>query len=97
MPWLVSIIATRSPVPRRRPRIAAPAAEPVPPKRVAFSPDLGLGPVDPEVRRLCAEGARRFVEVGTVVEEACIDFHDAVEIFEVVRAGLFLGRPGALS
>ena len=67
------------------------AAEPVPPKRVAFSPDLGLGPVDPEVRRLCAEGARRFVEVGTVVEEACIDFHDAVEIFEVVRAVYFSG------
>ena len=62
---------------------------PTPPKRVAFSPDLGIGPVDPEVRRLCAEGAQRFADVGAIVEENCIDLHDAVEIFEVTRAVYF--------
>ena len=72
------------PVPYRRA-----AVEPAPPRRVAFSPDLGLGPVDPEVRRLCAEGAQRFADAGVAVEEACIDFHDAVEIFEVLRAVYF--------
>ena len=79
--------------PLTRPAPAIPyresTASPVPPKRVAFSPDLGLGPVDPEVRRLCAEGAQRFADAGVVVEEACIDFHDAVEIFEVIRAMYF--------
>lgn len=59
------------------------------PQRVAFSADLGLGPVDPEVRRLCAEGAQRFADAGVIVEEACIDFHDAVDIFEVIRAMYF--------
>lgn len=62
---------------------AAPA-----PRRVAFSPDLGIVPVDPEVRRLCEAAAHRFAEMGAVVEEACPDFREAIDCFQVLRAHL---------
>jgi amidase len=62
------------------------AAERRRPLRVAFSPDLGIAPVDAEVRALCATAARRFGEAGVVVEEACPDFSGAVETFGVLRA-----------
>jgi amidase len=56
------------------------------PQRVAFSPDLGLTPVDAEVRALCAAAARRFAEAGVIVEETCPDFGGAIEAFGVLRA-----------
>jgi len=62
------------------------AAERRAPRRVAFSADLGIGPVDAEVRDLCAAAARRFGEAGAAVEEACPDFSGAVECFGVLRA-----------
>ena len=87
--------------PLTRPSPATPYREavdhPVAPGRVAFSPDLGIAPVDAEVRRVCAEAAQRLADAGVAVEEACIDLHDAVEIFEVIRAVYFLRRPGTVS
>jgi amidase len=62
------------------------AAERRRPLRVAFSPDIGIAPVDDEVRALCATAATRFGEAGVVVEEACPDFSGAVETFGVLRA-----------
>jgi amidase len=62
------------------------AAERRRPLRVAFSPDLGIGPVDAEVRTLCAAAAQRFGAAGVIVEEACPDFSGAVEAFGVLRA-----------
>ena len=59
---------------------------PIKPKRVAFSPDLGLGPVDPEVKEICARAAAKFQEMGCVVEEAHPDLSDALSIFHVTRA-----------
>jgi len=38
--------------------------------RVAWSPDLGYAPVDPEVRRVCEAAARRFADAGCIVEDA---------------------------
>jgi aspartyl-tRNA(Asn)/glutamyl-tRNA(Gln) amidotransferase subunit A len=38
-------------------------------KRIAFSPDLGLARVDPEVARLVKAAAERFSELGAIVEE----------------------------
>src|SRR5690242_3279078 len=38
-------------------------------KRVAFSPDLGVARVDPEVAELVKKAAARFTELGAVVEE----------------------------
>ena len=44
-------------------------AEGVRGKRIAYSPDLGHARVDPEVAALVAAAARRFAELGAVVEE----------------------------
>jgi amidase len=60
-------------------------AAPVAPTRVAWSPDLGVTPVDPEVAALCAAAVARFAEAGAVVEEACPDFSQAVEVFHAIR------------
>ena len=38
--------------------------------RVAYSPDLGLGYIDPEVARICREAAGAFEEIGATVVEA---------------------------
>ena len=56
------------------------------PLRVAFSPDLGLTPVDPEVAAICAAAARRFEGLGAAVEEAHPDFDGAHEAFQTLRA-----------
>jgi amidase len=39
-------------------------------KRVAYSPDLGITPVDPEVAEITRKAAMRFAEAGVIVEEA---------------------------
>jgi amidase len=62
------------------------AAERELPARVAFSPDLGITPVDAEVVEVCAAAARRFAEAGVIVEEGCPDFSGAAECFGVLRA-----------
>ncbi|WP_247887221.1 amidase family protein [Azospirillum sp. SYSU D00513] len=60
--------------------------EPVAPRRVAWSPDMGMVPVDPAVRAACAAAVARFTEAGAAVEEACIDFRDAEPVFQTLRA-----------
>jgi aspartyl-tRNA(Asn)/glutamyl-tRNA(Gln) amidotransferase subunit A len=42
--------------------------------RVGWSPDLGYGVVDQEVRSICEQAARRFEELGCVVDEATPGF-----------------------
>jgi aspartyl-tRNA(Asn)/glutamyl-tRNA(Gln) amidotransferase subunit A len=37
--------------------------------RIAYSPDLGYARVDPEIAACCAAAARRFEELGAIVEE----------------------------
>jgi len=55
--------------------------------RVAWTPDLGgLFRVDPEVRRLTEAAARRFADLGCVVEDASPDLHDALSIIVPLRA-----------
>src|SRR5437879_1815163 len=56
------------------------------PKRVAYSPDLGITPVDPEVAAITRKAALRLAEAGVVVEEAHPDLHEAHECFHVLRA-----------
>lgn len=80
--------------PRSRPRpassFAAAAAEPDAPLRVAWSPDLGLAPVDAEVADICARAAERFGEMGATVEEAAPDLSGSTEIFTPLRAMLYV-------
>ncbi|WP_316225153.1 amidase [Bradyrhizobium sp. SZCCHNS3052] len=56
------------------------------PVRVAYSPDLGITPVDPEVAAVTRKAAQRFAELGVIVEEAHPDFSEAHECFRVLRA-----------
>ncbi len=56
------------------------------PKRVAYSPDLGITPVDPEVKAVTRKAAERFAEAGVIVEEAHPDLREAHECFHVLRA-----------
>ncbi len=67
-----------------------------PPRRVAFSANLGLRTVDPEVAAICAAAARRFADAGCAVEEATPDFSGAIDSFQVLRALLFADVRGNL-
>jgi len=61
-----------------------------PPRRVAFSPDLGLTPVDREVAEICATAARAFADAGATVEEAAPDLAGAPACFHTLRAAYFV-------
>src|ERR1700712_1824141 len=56
------------------------------PKRIAYSPDLGITPVDPEVAAITRKAAQRFADAGAIVEEAHPDLREAHECFHVLRA-----------
>ena len=67
----------------------ASAEAPTVPRRVAFSRDLGITPVDPEVAAICEAAARRFEAMGATVEEAQPDLEGAHEAFQTLRAVSF--------
>lgn len=56
------------------------------PQRVAYSADLGITPVDPEVAAITRKAAERLAEAGVIVEEAHPDFSGVHECFQVLRA-----------
>lgn len=56
------------------------------PPRVAYSPDLGITPVDPQVVKITRAAAERLAAAGLVVEEAHPDFSGAHESFQTLRA-----------
>jgi amidase len=66
------------------------------PTRVAYSPDLGITPVDPEVAAITRKAAFRFAEAGANVEEAHPDLREAHECFHVLRAFDFAISKAAL-
>jgi amidase len=61
------------------------ALEPVAPRRVAWSSDLGISPVHPEVRAVCEQALLRFGNLGIAVEQQCPDFSQAEQSFQVLR------------
>jgi amidase len=66
-------------------------ARPVMPKRVAFTADFnGKMPIDREVRDICTRMARRFEEMGCIVEEASPDIGDIDEAFLNLRSQAFV-------
>jgi amidase len=67
---------------------------PVAPKRIGFTPDLGILPVDPEVKRICRDAMRHFTAIGAVVDEACPDFSGAIDAFQTLRATLVAAALG---
>jgi amidase len=66
------------------------------PRRVAYSPNLGITPVDPEVVAVTRAAAKRLSEVGVIVEEAHPDLSEAHECFHVLRAFDFAISKAAL-
>jgi amidase len=66
------------------------------PKRIAYSPDLGITPVDPEVAAITRKAASRLAEAGAIVEEAHPDLREAHECFHVLRAFDFAVTKAAL-
>lgn len=64
---------------------------PVAPKRVAFTPDLGgRMELDRDVREICTKAARRFEELGCIVEEASPEFGPVDEVFMALRSQQFV-------
>ena len=67
------------------------------PKKVAFSKDLGVTPVDQEVAEICEKAAKRFEQLGCIVEEAHPDFSDVQDIFQTWRAmSFYVGKKALL-
>jgi amidase len=93
-----SVQSTHDPLSSPAPQLpfAAATSRPKPPRRVAFTPDLGLGRVDPEVVAICRTAARRFAALGSDVAEAAPDFSGAIDAFQVLRALLFATVRGEL-
>src|SRR5436305_6969251 len=66
-------------------------AQPAPPKRVAFTADYnGRMPIDREVHEICTKAARRFEELGCIVEEVSPDIGAADEAFHILRGQHFV-------
>lgn len=66
------------------------------PKRIAWSADLGISPVDPEVAEITRKAAQRLTEAGVVVEEAHPDFSESIECAHVLRAYDYVLTKGKL-
>ena len=60
-----------------------------PPSRIGFSKDLGIVPVDKEVAEICEKAALAFESVGSVVEQTCPDFSEAIVCFQTLRAASY--------
>lgn len=65
------------------------AARRAKPLRVAFSPDLGITPVEPEIAEICERAARQFEAMGIPVEMTHPDLSDAHDVFQTLRAHFF--------
>ena len=60
--------------------------------RIAWSPDLGYAPVEPEVAELAAAAAATFESLGCEVEEVIPDFQDPYPILDVIWSAAHAGR-----
>jgi amidase len=70
---------------------SAAVANPVLPKRVAFTADFnGKFRLDSDIREICTKAARRFEELGCIVEEASPDFGPVDDVFMALRSQQFV-------
>ena len=67
------------------------------PIRIAWSPDLGFAPVEPETRQIAETAARAFSEIGLTVEEASPDIGDPSAILKTLYGGAQAGAHAARS
>jgi amidase len=66
------------------------------PRRAAFSPDLGIAPVDPRVKAICSRAAEKWQDLGVPLETAAPDFGAAEQIFQTLRAAMLAARMAPL-
>jgi len=66
------------------------------PRRIGFSPDLGVTPVDPEIAGVVEAAALRFREAGIPVELEAPDLSNGVEVFHAIRGVNHLANMGPL-
>jgi amidase len=66
------------------------------PGKIAYSSDLGITPVDPEVASITRQAAQKFADAGVIVEQAHPDLREAHECFQTLRAFDFAIRKAAL-
>jgi amidase len=66
------------------------------PARIAWSDDLGITPVDPEVRAVCRAAVERLAGAGVEVVEARPDLGTAPDVFQALRAAGFVADLGPL-
>jgi amidase len=59
------------------------------PKRVAFSPDLGVVSMEKEIAHICGGATSVFADLGADVTEDIPDFSGVLEAFQTLRAVLF--------
>ena len=64
------------------------------PRRIGYSPDLGVTPVKAEVDDACRRAVRSLSSLGAEISPARIDFGDAPEAFHTLRAMGFAARHG---
>ncbi len=83
-------------LPRPRTSYLEAVDRPTKPKRIGYSPDLGIAPLDPEVKDICNRAAESWANLGTAVEAACPELKKAEPIFQILRAVLFASRFGPL-
>src|SRR4051812_29819477 len=70
---------------------SAAVAHPVVPKRVAITMDFGgRFELDRDIREICSKVARRFEELGCIVEEVSPDFGPVDEVFMALRSQQFV-------
>ena len=69
---------------------------PTPPGRVAYSPDLGLAPVNSEVAAVCERALSHFRDIDAEVEMAAPDLGDAEWVFQTLRGAQFAGGMSGL-
>jgi amidase len=72
----------------------AAAEAPHPPRRAAFSADLGIAPVDPEIARIAQTAALRLADLGCDVTDDIPDFSAAHAAFQTLRAANFATAMG---
>ena len=86
--------------PRAFPKPARPFTDavdfPKSPKKIAFSANLGLAPVDAETVDICRKAALSFQTFGSLLTEDCPDFENAVDVFQTLRAVNYASRMAPL-
>ena len=94
--WPGRIRRTRSRSQPRLSRSSRPPSSPELPARIAWSDDLGITPLEPEVRAVCRAAVERLAAAGVEIAEAHPDLGTAPETFQALRAAGFVADLGPL-